>query len=60
MPHITLVFEDMGYSNLSCVMKRLVFKKFESAFMVDNLALIGQPPGETGKIYFRIPFGSGM
>lgn len=60
MPHITLVFEDMGYGNISCVMKRLVFRSFEWTFMVDNLALIGQPPGHSGSVYFRIPFGGGI
>lgn len=59
MPHITLVFEDLGYDNLSCVMKRLVFRSFQWTFMVDNLSLIGQPPGKSGSVYFRIPFGGG-
>lgn len=59
MPHITLVFEDMGYDNVDCVMKRLVFRSFEWSFWVDNLALIGQPPGKSGSVYFRIPFGGG-
>lgn len=59
MPHITLVFEDLGNANLTCVMKRLVFRSFQWTFMVDNLALIGQPPGKSGSVYFRIPFLGG-
>ena len=59
MPHITLVFEDLGYDNLSCVMEKLVFRHFAWTFTVDNLSLIGQPPGKSGSVYFSIPFGAG-
>lgn len=55
MPHITLVFEDICLENIECVLGQLIFRPFQWTFLVDNLALIGKPEGQTGSVYFRYP-----
>ncbi len=58
MPHITLVFQDLCLDNLPCIGEKLLFREFNWEMKLDNLALIGQPDGQAGSVYFRIPWGA--
>lgn len=57
LPHITLAYDDVDPASLSCAMQTLAFQTFNWEIWVDNLILIGQGDGETGRELLRFPFG---
>ncbi len=57
MPHITLAYQDLDASNLSCAMERLAFRSFDWQIEIDNLALVFQIEGQVGKLDSRYELG---
>ena len=56
MPHITLVFQDVCVENIACIASRLFNHSFSWEMEAQNLALIGQAPGMSGSVFFKLPF----
>ena len=56
MPHITLAWGDTNMESLACAMHILASHTFDWQMEVNNLAVIGQIPGQTGKLQYRYRF----
>lgn len=56
MPHISLALEDVDEQNVAGVMSTLAFRPFRWEMMIDNLALIYEPPGAVGELKFKVEF----
>lgn len=52
MPHISLAYEDIHEQNIGPVMQKLVFRTYNWEMQIDNIALIYELDGETGKLKF--------
>ncbi|RPH57984.1 MAG: 2'-5' RNA ligase family protein [Chloroflexi bacterium] len=56
MPHITLAWGDVNVESLACAMQLLASNTFDWQLEVNNLAVIGQLPEQTGKLQYRYRF----
>jgi 2'-5' RNA ligase len=54
MPHISLAYEDFEAQNIGSLMQALTFRTYNWEMAIDNIALIYEPEGETGKLKFQI------
>ncbi len=53
MPHISLAYSDITRHSLSCLVERLGFQTYNWEIRIESLALIYEPPGETGTIRYQ-------
>jgi 2'-5' RNA ligase len=56
VPHITLAWGDAQADSLACATQMLASQPFDWQLEVNNLAVIGQIPGQTGKLQYRHRF----
>jgi 2'-5' RNA ligase len=54
-PHITLALQDVTEDNLGCAMQQLSFQSFEMVIQVNNLAVVYEEEGKTGKLGKEYP-----
>lgn len=58
MPHISLAYDDVDKSNIAGVMAKLAFRSFTWEMLIDNIALIYEPSGETGRLEYQFNFSA--
>jgi 2'-5' RNA ligase len=56
VPHISLAYEDVEKANIASVIEYLAFHPYNWEMKVDNIALIYEPSGETGKLKYHFKF----
>lgn len=53
IPHISLALDDIDQANIAGVITRLAFRPYAWEMVIDNLAVLTQPPGENAQIHDR-------
>lgn len=56
IPHISLALEDVNQTNIAGVITRLAFRPYVWEMVIDHLAVLIQPSGQTAQVHHRFDF----